>query len=140
VEPKSARSRRNIRLSQRAISALRAHHDRQTFERRAAGSEWANNDLVFCGAFGQPLDPNYQTTIFKKAVDAASLPPIRFHAMRHTAATNLLSCGVHVKLVSEMLGHATIVLTLDTCSHLVPAMHGDAAAAMDAVFRGIETG
>ena len=132
-EPKTARSRRSIRLSQRAIDALRAHHDRQTFDRRVAGSEWKSLDLVFCHATGEPLDPSYQTTIFKKAVEAADVPAIRFHDMRHTAATVLLSAGVHVKLVSEMLGHATIVLTLDTYSHLIPAMHGDAAAAMDAM-------
>jgi integrase len=59
---------------------------------------------------------------------------IRFHDLRHTAATILLIKGVHVKLVSEMLGHSSIVLTLDTYSHVIPAMHGDAAAAMDAVF------
>jgi len=59
---------------------------------------------------------------------------IRFHDLRHTAATILLSRGVHVKLVSDMLGHSTITLTLDTYSHVLPAMHGDAAAAMDAVF------
>jgi integrase len=54
--------------------------------------------------------------------------------MRHTAATILRAKGVHVKLVSEMLGHSTITLTLDTYSHVIPAMHGDAAAAMDALF------
>jgi integrase len=133
-EPKTARSRRNVHLSQRAIGALQAHHDRQTFHRRAAGSEWSAHDLVFCHPTGEPLDPSYQTAIFKKAVEAAGLPTIRFHDMRHTAATILLSRGVHVKLVSELLGHATVVLTLDTYSHLIPAMHGDAAAAMDAVF------
>jgi integrase len=133
-EPKTARSRRSVHLSQRGIVALRAHHDRQTFDRRVAGSEWNALDLVFCHANGEPLDPSYQTAIFKKAIAAAGVPAIRFHDMRHTAATILLSRGVHVKLVSELLGHATIVLTLDTYSHLIPAMHGDAAAAMDAVF------
>ena len=132
-EPKTARSRRSIRLSQRAITALRAHRDRQAFERSAAGAAWAGHDLVFCDAWGEPLDPSYQTATFKRAVAAAGLPAIRFHDMRHTAATLLLSRGVHVKLVSEMLGHATIVLTLDTYSHVIPAMHGDAAAAMDAI-------
>jgi integrase len=133
-EPKTAKSRRSIRLSQRAIAALRAHHDRQAFDRRAAGGEWQDQDLVFCDATGGPLDPSYQTATFKRATAVAGLSTIRFHDMRHTAATILLSRGVHVKLVSELLGHATIVLTLDTYSHLIPAMHGDAAAAMDAVF------
>jgi integrase len=135
-EPKTARSRRSIRLSQRAIDALRAHHDRQTFDRRIVGSEWNARYLVFCHATGEPLDPSYQTTIFKKAVEAADLPAIRFHDMRHTAATMLLAKGVHVKLISEMLGHATITLTLDTYSHVIPAMHGDAAAAIDAILTG----
>jgi integrase len=132
-EPKTARSRRSIRLSQRAIEALRTHRDRQTFERSGAGGEWIAHDLVFCDATGKPLDPSYQTAIFKKAVEAAGIPAIRFHDMRHTAATMLLSRGVHVKVVSDMLGHATIVLTLDTYSHVIPAMQGDAAAVMDAL-------
>jgi integrase len=140
VQPKTSRSRRTIVLSRRAVMALQAHRDRQVFARRLAGSAWRDQDLVFCDAFGAPLDPSYQTAIFKKAVEAAGLPAIRFHDMRHTAATILLSRGVHVKLVSELLGHATIVLTLDTYSHLIPAMHGDAAAAMDAVFAAAETG
>jgi integrase len=131
---KTARSRRSIHLSQRAIAALRTHSDRQAFDRRAAGAEWVEHDLVFCHANGEPLDPSYQTATFKKAAEAAGVPVIRFHDMRHTAATVLLAKGVHVKVVSEMLGHATITLTLDTYSHVIPAMQSDAAAAMDAVF------
>jgi integrase len=88
---------------------------------------------VFCDATGGPLDPSYQTAIFKKALAAVGVPAIRFHDMRHTVATILLSRGVHVKVVSEMLGHATIVLTLNTYSHGIPSMQGDAAAAMDAI-------
>lgn len=89
---------------------------------------------MFCDRLGGPLAPSYQTATFKAAASAAGLPAIRFHDMRHTAATILFTKGVHVKLVLEMLGHSTIVLTLDTYSHLIPAMHGDAAAVMDTVF------
>jgi site-specific recombinase XerD len=67
-------------------------------------------------------------------VKAAKLLETRFHDMRHPAASIVLAKGVHVKLVSEMLGQSTIVLTLDTYSHVIPAMHPDAAAAMDALF------
>ena len=134
VEPKTARSRRKIRLSQTALSALRAHKDRQAFDRHNAGSAWTELGLVFCDTVGEPLSPTNETKRFQRAGVAAGLPPIRFHDMRHTAATILLAKGVHVKLVSEMLGHSTITLTLDTYSHVIPAMHGDAAAAMDAVF------
>jgi integrase len=96
--------------------------------------EWNEHGLVFCDAVGEPLSLPNETKRFQRAVAAAGLPAIRFHDLRHTAATILLAKGVHVKLVSEMLGHSTITLTLDTYSHVIPAMHGDAAAAMDAVF------
>ncbi len=58
---------------------------------------------------------------------------IRFHDMRHTAATLLLGGDTHVKLVSELLGHSSIVLTLDTYSHVLPAMHREVAVKMDAL-------
>ena len=134
TEPKSTGARRKIHLCQTSLAALRTHKDRQTFDRHAAGSAWIEHDLGFCDAVGEPLSPTNETKRFKRAGVAAGLPPIRFHDMRHTAATILLAKGVHVKLVSEMLGHSTITLTLDTYSHVIPAMHGDAAAAMDAVF------
>lgn len=144
VTPKTAKSRRTIHLSKKAVGELRAHKDRQTFAKRDAGEFWQDQDLVFCNAMGGPLDPSHQSAVFQQAAsviaDAAkksgapAFPVIRFHDMRHTAATILLAKGVHVKLVSEMLGHSTITLTLDTYSHVIPAMHGDAAAAMDAVF------
>jgi integrase len=134
VEPKTTRSRRRVHLSQRAIAALRAHKDGQAWARREAAEAWQDQDLVFCDPLGGVVAPSHQTAVFKSAAEAAGLPVIRFHDMRHTAATILLARGVHVKLVSEMLGHSTIVLTLDTYSHLIPAMHGDAASVMDAVF------
>jgi integrase len=134
VEPKTARSRRKIHLSQTALAALRSQKDRQAFDRIAAGSAWDHNDLVFCNAAGEPVSPTNETKRFQRVGIAAVLPPIRFHDMRHTAATILLAKGVHVKLVSEMLGHSSMTLTLDTYSHVLTAMHGDAAAAMDAVF------
>jgi integrase len=89
---------------------------------------------VYRDAVGKPLSPTNETRRFRRAGVAAGLPLIRFHDMRHTAATILLAKGVHVKLVSEMLGHSTITHTLDTYSHVIPAMHGDAVTAMDAVF------
>ncbi len=89
---------------------------------------------MFCDALGNPLSPTSQTKVFQNASAKAGLPVIRFDDLRHTAATILLVKGAHVKLVSEMLGHSTIVLTLDIYSHVIPAMHSEAAAAMDAVF------
>ena len=80
--PETARSRRSIRLSQRTIDALLSHQDRQHFDQLVAGSSWTEADLVFCDAIGAPLDPSYQTAIFKMVVATAGLPVIRFHDMR----------------------------------------------------------
>lgn len=132
IEPKTSRSRRTIMLSRRALSATRDHRKRQLQDRLLAGSEWDDQDLVFCNVTGGPLDPSWTRLTFYRALERAALPPIRFHDLRHTAATLLLTQGVHVKLVSEMLGHATISLTLDTYSHLLPVTHAQAADAMDA--------
>ena len=133
VEPKTGRSRRAIVLSRRAALALREHRARQRERRLAAGPAWRAQRLVFCNTTGGPADPSWQRAVFYEALNRAGLPAIRFHDLRHTAATLLLAQGVHPKVVSEMLGHATITLTLDTYSHLLPVMHQQAAAAMDAI-------
>ncbi len=88
---------------------------------------------MFSNARGGPLAPSWQTATFKETLKKMGLPSMRFHDLRHTAATLLLTQGVHPKVVSEMLGHTTITLTLDTYSHLVPMLHAQAVAAMDAV-------
>ena len=81
---------------------------------------------------GEPLDRRYITTHrFKPLLKQAGLPKIRFHDLRHTCATLLLTKNVNPKVVSEMLGHATIAITLDTYSHVLPNMQESAAAAME---------
>ena len=83
---------------------------------------------------GEPLDRRYLTTYrFKPLLKQAGLPQLRFHDLRHTCATLLLSKNVNQKIVSEMLGHATIAITLDTYSHVVPDMQGEAAGKMDSM-------
>lgn len=133
VEPKTTRSRRTIMLSQRAVAAVRRHKARQNELRLLTGSEWQDHDLIFTNSTGGAPDPGWQRQIFQEELAKAGLPRLRFHDLRHTAATMLLSQGVHPKVVSEMLGHASITLTLDTYSHLVPVMHAQAAAAMDSM-------
>ncbi|HEV2125170.1 MAG TPA: site-specific integrase [Chloroflexota bacterium] len=90
IEPKTARSRRTILLSQRAISALREHRRRQLEERLRQGPEWQDADLVFCNAIGLPPDPGWQRQVFRQTLKQLGLPVIRFHDLRHTAATLLL--------------------------------------------------
>ena len=125
-----------ILLGKRGIDALRVHRDQQTFHRRQVGAEWHDLDLVFAGPWGGPGDPSWSRQVFYAALDVADIPRVRFHDLRHTAATLLVLQGVHSKVVSDMLGHSTVELTLDTDSHLLPAMHQQAAAAMDAILTG----
>ena len=133
TEPKTRASRRQIALTDRAVKALRRHHKQQAEERLRAGADWQDLDYVFANARGRPTESsNLRRRSFKPLLAAAKLPPeMRFHDLRHTAATLMLSKGVHPKIVSEMLGHASIGITLDTYSHVTPTMQRSAAAAMD---------
>lgn len=135
VEPKTQRSRRTVHLAVGTVAALREHRRRQVEGRLAAGPLWEDQGLVFCNLTGGPLSPSQVDKEFHRAVDKAGLPRLRVHDLRHTAATLLLAKGVHPKVVQEMLGHSTITLTLDTYSHVLPALHAEAAAQMDALFR-----
>jgi integrase len=105
VEPKTPRSRRLVMLGEEATEALWRHRSRQQEERVHAGSAWADIDLVFTNAVGRPLNPgNVRDRSFEPLLERAALPRLRFHDLRHTAATLLLGAGVHPKVVSEMLG------------------------------------
>ena len=125
--PKTAKGRRRISLAGSTVASLRAHRARQAAERILAGSLWKDADLVFCGPTGEPLDPDSLSQSFERLAAKANLPRLRFHDIRHTAATLLLGAGVHPKVVSELLGHATIAITLDTYSHVLPGLGEDAA-------------
>jgi integrase len=131
-EPKTGHSRRTIRLPATALQALRAHRARQAEQRLAVGPAWDDHDLVFCNALGRPIEPtNLLHRSFKRLLDRSKLSRIRFHDLRHTYATLALRSGVLVKVVSETLGHASIALTLDTYSHVLPDMQDDAATRME---------
>jgi integrase len=95
----------------------------QNAERLRAGSHWQDNNLVFSTTAGKPLNfRNVATTSFKPLLKKAGLPDIRFHDLRHTCAMLLLSRGHHPKLVQELLGHASVAMTLDRYSHVLPGM------------------
>jgi integrase len=131
--PKTKGSRRSVKLTQGAVEALRSHLKHQLQEIDRAGSLWRENGLMFASESGEPLDRRYLTSCrYKALLKRAELPMIRFHDLRHTCATLLLSKNVNPKIVSEMLGHASIAITLDTYSHVLPNMRDQAAAAMEA--------
>jgi integrase len=133
---KTTRSRRTVALSVTASEALRQHLTRQLGDIDKAGSLWRENGLVFATEIGTPLNRhNLTQRSFRPLLEKAGLPQIRFHDLRHTCATILLSRGVHAKYVQELLGHATIAITLDTYSHVLPGMGGGTAKAMDEVLR-----
>ena len=130
--PKTKGSRRSVKLTKTASGVLRSHLKRQLGEIDAAGPLWRENGLIFASEVGEPLNRRYITTHrFKPLLKHAGLPQIRFHDLRHTCATLLLSKNVNPKVVSEMLGHATIAITLDTYSHVLPDMQDGAAKAME---------
>jgi integrase len=136
AEPKSARSRRTIRMPAVVVSALKAHRTRQLEDRLAAGGAWEDSGLIFTTSFGLAMDPRGATREYHALLEAAKLPSIRFHDLRHTAATLLLAQGVDPRTIMETLGHSQISLTLNTYSHVLPALQKDAAAKLDAVLGG----
>ena len=127
-EPKTARGRRSIALDPETVSVLKNQAARQ-LERQAEWQEgWTESGFLFTAEDGQHLNPEAVTRWFRQAVRKSMLPTIRLHDLRHTHATLALQAGVHPKVVSERLGHATVSITLDTYSHAIPAMQEEAAA------------
>jgi len=134
--PKTARGRRSIALSASTVAALRAHKRAQAEHRLRLGPAFEDNGLVFPDALGSPQKPWNVTAAFKRATRVAGAPSaLRFHDLRHTAASLALRAGVHPKVVSERLGHASVQITLDTYSHVLPDLQRDAAELMDAYIR-----
>jgi integrase len=132
--PKTAKSRRRIRLGTVELEALRAHRARQLEERLAAGVAWRDDDLVFCTPHGVAINGNHLSgRDFQALLKRAGLPRIRFHDLRHTCATLLLRQGVNPKIVQELLGHSTVAMTLDRYSHFLPDMQQAAVDAMDEI-------
>ncbi len=133
VEPKSDSTRRSMQLPVYVVKLLREHRARQNEARLIKGHEYEDNDLVFATYTGQPLIARNVFREYKTLLRRAGLPDIRFHDLRHTAATLMLLQGVPVKVVQERLGHSQISLTLGTYSHVLPSMDQDAADKMDAL-------
>lgn len=124
--PKSRKSRRNLALFPETVDALRAHRTRQLAERLRAGSMWVDGDLVFPNEFGGYLRASQLSHALDGILRRAALPDVRFHDLRHSAATDWLKNGMHPKVASERLGHASVGITLDLYSHVTPTMQREA--------------
>jgi len=138
-EPKTAKSRRRITLPGIVVDALRAHRAEQAKKTLAREPGYALSDLVLAAPRGGPWWPYNFDRMWRKFKTRQKLE-IRFHDLRHTSATQLLKAGVHPKVVSERLGHASIGITLDTYSHVMPGMQEEAAEKIDAGLRAALAG
>ena len=135
-EPKTRTGRRKVVLPGVAVEALKEHRLRQDQARLEAGEKWHERGIVFSNKYGGFFDPDRLLLIFDKVLREAGLPHMRFHDLRHSAATILLMSGVHPKVVQERLGHSTIAMTLDVYSHVLPSIQQEAADKMDDLFKG----
>jgi integrase len=129
---KTQGSRRPVVMTEVAAAPLRWHRAAQAAERIRAGAAWQDHDPVFPNSIGGPLNPsNLRHRSFHILLEWAGLPRMRFHDLRHSAATLLLGRGVHPKIVSEMLGHTQVSITLDVYSHVTATMHHQAVDALN---------
>ena len=140
--PKTAKSRRMVYLDRRTLATLREHRQRQRQQRLAAGPSWDSaHDWVLTDALGGYIRPQSMSYEWRRLMEQLDVPTIRLHDLRHTHATLALKAGVHPKVVSERLGHATVGITLDLYSHVAPSLAKDAAEQiMSATYGADESG
>jgi integrase len=129
--PKTRYGKRSIALGKKTIEILRKHYEQQQADQRKAGEAWTEYGLIFTTQHGTPINARNLLRDYKKLLHSAGLPPIRFHDLRHTAASILLNQGVPVIIVSRRLGHARASITLDIYGHLIPTMQNEVAEMID---------
>jgi integrase len=135
--PKNPASRRTLRLTSRALAALKAHKVRQNGERLKAGEAWEDYNLVFPNTIGKPMNAgNFYRREFQPLLERAGLASedFTFHSLRHTFATTLAAKGVHPSTAQKMLGHSDIRMTLAIYTHATDEMQEVATAALESAF------
>lgn len=137
-EPKTRSGRRTLQLGEGTIQALREHSEFQQIQKEIAGKRWQENDLIFPSKIGTPLNPSNLRLDFNRMVERSGVPRVRFHDLRHSAASLMLNNGIPVIVVSKILGHAKPSITLDIYGHLYNEMQGDAARLMDEIVSPIK--
>jgi integrase len=131
--PKTTTSRRTVTLPALTVEALKEHRAAQAAERLQLGL--GKPELVFSRSDGSPLDPDSVTKAFDRLIEATGVRRITFHSLRHTHISHQLMDGVHVKVVSERAGHASISTTLSVYAAFIPTMQADAAHGVDVWLR-----
>lgn len=132
-EPKTDHSRRRVSMTPKLASFLRQYKLERERLYREVGKPLALDDLVFTSVDFQPIDPGVLSHAFKRIARGAGLEGIRFHDLRHTFASLMLSRGAKPKVISEALGHSSVAFTMDTYSHIIEGMQSDAMALLDEV-------
>lgn len=137
-EPKTARSRRRVKLPASCLEALKAWRHEQKKERLAHGPGYEDSGYVFTQGDGKPLRPDLLTKRhFPRLLAKAGLPEaLRLHDLRHSHATALLQAGTPAKVISERLGHFSTAFTMDTYAHVAPSLEQEAADRFDAIVFG----
>jgi integrase len=138
ISPKTRFGKRSIALGENTMDLLHIHYERQQVERLAAGETWVEYGLIFTTSNGTPIHQRNLQRDFKALIKQAGLPPIRFHDLRHSAASLLLNHDVPVIVVSRRLGHARTSITMDVYGHLIPSMQAEAAELIDELVTPIE--
>ncbi len=134
-ETKTRAGRRDIVLPDVTVEALKAHRESQEHSRMKAGEKWQEQGIVFCNIYGGFFSPAQVGNLFRGLLKKAGLPHVRFHDLRHSAATILRGSGVDLKVIQELLGHSTIATTADVYSHVLPHERREVASKMDDFFK-----
>jgi integrase len=135
VEPKSQSGRRTINLPGVAVSAIVAHLGRREQDRIWAGDRWHETGYIFTTSIGTPIDARSVIRRFHAILKAAALPRMRFHDLRHSAATLLLAQGVSPRYITDLLGHSQVSFTMQTYAHVLAPVRKEVAAKMDEILR-----
>jgi integrase len=133
-EPKTASGKRTITLPPFLVGMLRQHRKDQLEMRLKKGPAWNKSDYVFCNSWGAFFNPSHLQEVFQRLLKDAGLAQMRFHDLRHSAATILLRMGVPAHVVKEILGHSHISITLGIYGHVLPGMHEEAMDRMGKLF------
>jgi integrase len=133
-QPKTFKSRRTVDLPPGIVERLRQHRQSRLEARLRLGPAYQDHDLVFAGPTGSPIDPSNFRRAWLRILTDANTGAIRFHDLRHAHATLMLQEGVHVKVISERLGHSGIGITMDTYGHLMPGLQRQAAEQVERLF------
>ena len=131
TSPKTRSGIRMIPISETCLQMLRLHHEQQNQVKAFAGDRWREHNLVFTSIIGTPVDRSNLRKDFQSILKNSNISRIRFHDLRHTAASLMLNNGVPILSVSRMLGHSKPSVTLDIYGHLMIGKLGEVAQLMD---------